>query len=57
MHECVMRVVCVCRMSQREQKGSQTDETREAAAHSTKALYPWKIALHLLDVCLTVCVH
>lgn len=46
----------VCLQDEPERaKGSQTDEGREAAAHSTKALFPWKIALHLLCVCVTAC--
>lgn len=42
--------LCVWWMSQKEPKGSQTDETREAAAHCMKALCPWKVALHLVCV-------
>lgn len=43
--------LCVWWLSQKEPKGSQTDEAREAAVHSRKVLFPQKIAPHL------VCVH
>lgn len=39
-------------MSQRKPKGSVADEARQAAVHSTKALFTWKTALHLLSECL-----
>lgn len=45
-------------MSQKETKGSQTDEAREAAAHSTKALMQNSpaSAVSLRD-CSRVCAH
>ena len=51
--------VCVCRTSQKEPRGSQTDEAREAAAHFTKALFPSAVCLRdclQIHVCVCLCI-